>query len=259
MTSPNIQIDMNIFKRFSAGSANDEQYCHLWLRGASLFIEQLEGIVNYVNSDYKIEIEDIKNFENSNSTRLGEIFKRNGSDKWSHTYNILYSHIFDELGINNNLNVLEIGIGTNNPDLISTMGRFARPGASLYAFRDYLPNSNIYAGDVDRNILFNDERIKTCYIDQLDIKSFSNCTENFGDIKYDLIIDDGLHSIGANLNTLLFALNNVNLNGWIVIEDIHLINNWFGIHYILRQDPRLEIHIIKSKVQMMYCVKKIRN
>jgi hypothetical protein len=74
------------------------------------------------------------------------------------------------------------------------------------------------------------QEFKTAYVDQLDIKTFNGIITSFGDIKYDLIIDDGLHSIGANLNTLLFALQNIKSGGWIVIEDIYKINNWYIIH-----------------------------
>jgi len=121
------------------------------------------------------------------------------------------------------------------------------PGASLFSFRDYLSNSNIYGADIDKNILFECDRIKTCYIDQLDMNTFDNIKTNFGDIKYDLIIDDGLHSIGANLNTLLFALNNINDNGWIVIEDIIQIDNWRSIDFILKSTNKFITYIIKSK------------
>jgi hypothetical protein len=41
------------------------------------------------------------------------------------------------LGIKNKLNILEIGIGTNNSELLSSMGKYGVPGASFYAFRKY--------------------------------------------------------------------------------------------------------------------------
>ena len=52
--------------------------------------------------------------------------------------------------LDENINILEIGLGTNNPILVSTMGSNGRPGASLYSFREYLPKSNIYGADVDK-------------------------------------------------------------------------------------------------------------
>ena len=148
-------------------------------------------------------------------------------------------------------------MGTNDPKLVSSMGSGGRPGASLYAFKEYLPNANIYGADIDKNILFNEERINTCYVDQLDIKTFNNIKNTFGNIKYDLIIDDGLHSIGANLNTLLFALNNIKINGWIVIEDIHIPDNWFSINYILSKNKNIKTYFIKAKNGYLFCVKRL--
>lgn len=77
-------------------------------------------------------------------------------------------------------NILEIGLGTNDPTLVSSMGSGGRPGPSLYAFKQYLPNANIYGADIDKDILFNEERINTCYVDQLDIKTFDNIKNTFG-------------------------------------------------------------------------------
>jgi len=37
--------------------------------------------------------------------------------------------------------------------------------------------------------------------------TFDALYANCGNSKFDIIIDDGLHSIGANLNTLIFALH----------------------------------------------------
>lgn len=239
---------------FSAGSANDDLYKNLWIKGASLFIPQINKLIDYTN--YHFEITDIYNFKNDNLYKLGCIFSRNGSDKsTSHNYHILYSYILKNL--HENINILEIGLGTNNPNLVSTMGVNGRPGASLYSFREYLPKSNIYGADVDKNILFQSERIKTCYVDQLEYRTFSNISNNFGNIKFDLIIDDGLHSIGANLNTLLYSLENLNKNGWIVIEDIHIKDNWKSIDFILKSTNKFKTYIIKDNDKYLYVVNKL--
>lgn len=243
--------------RFSAGSANDNNNMPLWIKGASLMPEQYNKLVSSIDSGYQFNIQNIEEFDNNTSGRLGDILMRNKSDKSTcHDYHHLYNYIFNDLG-NSKLNILEIGLGTNDPKLVSTMGVHGRPGASLYAFREYLPDSNIYGADIDRKILFNADRIKTCYVDQLDISTFDNIKKEFGSIKYDLIIDDGLHSIGANFNTLLFALDNVNVNGWIVIEDIHIIDNWVTINYLISKNPMFKTYIIKAKGGYLYCIKKL--
>jgi len=240
---------------FSAGSANDNHHKHLWLKGASLFIPQINKLLEYTNLDFNII--DIKTFHND-SDILGNLLLNNGSDKsTSHNYHILYSYIFNIMGKDSKLNILEIGLGTNNPYLVSSMGVDGRPGASLYAFSEYLPNANIYGADIDKEILFNTDKIKTTYVDQLEITSFTNILNNFGNIKYDLIIDDGLHSIGANLNTLIFALENINDNGWIVIEDIHIKDNWKCIDFILKSTNKYKTYFIKAQHGCLYVVNKL--
>jgi hypothetical protein len=134
------------------------------------------------------------------------------------------------------------------------MGLYGTPGASLITFRNYLPNSMIYGADIDKNILFTFDRIKTFYVDQLDINSFNN----IDNIKFDLIIDDGLHSIGANFNTLLYALDHLNDNGWIVIEDIQKshINNWKAIDFIIKSMNKYNSYIVLTKKAYIYVINK---
>jgi hypothetical protein len=241
---------------FSAGSANDESNKHLWVKGASLFIPQLNKLLEHTN--YKFDIIDINNFQNDNVISLGNILENNKSDKsTTHNYHVFYSFIFNKLGENSKLNILEIGLGTNNPNIVSSMGIYGRPGASLYAFREYLPNSNIYGADIDKDILFESDRIKTSFVDQMDSNTFKELANKFGNIKYDVIIDDGLHSIGANLNTLLFALNNINENGWIIIEDIHIVENWKVIDFILSSNQNFKTYFIRARLGYLYAINKI--
>lgn len=240
---------------FSAGSANDDKNKHLWIKGASLFIPQINELLKHV--EYKFNILNIEDFNNDCKT-LKEILDTNMSDKANHhNYHILYSYIFNILGRNSNLNILEIGLGTNNPNLVSTMGINGKPGASLYSFSQYLPNSNIYGADIDKNILFQTDKIKTYYVDQLNISTFFELSKNINGKKFDLIIDDGLHSIGANFNTLLFALDNLNDYGWIVIEDIHILDNWKVIDFIISSTKKYKTYIITAKRGYLYAINKI--
>lgn len=241
-------MSINDLLMFSAASMNDHSHMHLWVKGASLFIGQINSLVRLNN--FALKIVDIDMFDNESKNTLAQILNDNRSDKANpHNYHFIYSYIFNKLGKDSPLKVLEVGIGTNNQELVSSMGSGGRPGASLYAFRQYLPNSQIFGCDIDRNILMQDYRIKTCYVDQLDASTFeSSIVQTFGKQKYDLIIDDGLHSIGANLNTLLFALDNLNDNGWIVIEDIGgFFSNWTSIDYILSQNKQYETFMINEK------------
>lgn len=96
------------------------------------------------------------------------------SDKHLLGYSSVYQTIFAEIlnrAPSRPLKVVEVGIGSNNPSVASNMGVFGTPGASLRAFRDFLPAAEIVGGDVDRTILFSESGITTHYVDQLDISS----------------------------------------------------------------------------------------
>ena len=159
--------------------------------------------------------------ETIDSEELGNLFRSHGSDKAQerHLYHRFYSSLLATRR-NERLNILEIGIGTSNPKLPSTMGGWETkytPGASLRAFRDYLPSSKIVGADIDRECLFTEDRIDTYFVDQL---SPSSLADLFGTQKFDLIIDDRLHTPEANLNTLVAALPHLTKGGSIVIEDL---------------------------------------
>ena len=157
----------------------------------------------------------------THANELKTLFDQYGSDKAStHNYHLLYQPILLMLASGSGaekIRLLEIGLGTNNIDVKSNMGSHGQPGASVRAFRDYLPGAEIDGADVDRRILFSEERIHTFWVDQLSKQSLADLLNNQS---YHLIIDDGLHTIEANLNTFVAAIEAVISGGWIVIEDI---------------------------------------
>ena len=90
------------------------------------------------------------------AAKLKELYNQYGSDKARyHDYHLLYGSLLSEPASVTAL--LEIGLGTNNPRLISNMGKRGRPGSSLRAFRDFLPTARIYGADIDRQILFEED------------------------------------------------------------------------------------------------------
>ncbi|MCE1160949.1 MAG: class I SAM-dependent methyltransferase [Burkholderiales bacterium] len=152
------------------------------------------------------------------SEQLAALFNQYGSDKASvHNYHLLYGAILNAPA--HIRAVLEIGMGTNNEDVVSTMGRGGHPGASLRAFRDFLPNARIYGADIDERILFNESRIETFFVDQTDLAITKQLFENLHQT-FDLIIDDGLHAPNANISVLLAGLDYLNTGGCLVVEDI---------------------------------------
>lgn len=149
---------------------------------------------------------------------LGDLLKMYGSDKsTSHNYDLVYEALFSDPKVVRK--VFEVGIGSNNSKIISNMGPAGHPGSSLRALRDFFPNSVVIGVDIDEDILFQEERIRTHPLDQLELNSFQRLSPVIGD-NFDLMIDDGLHTIDANLNTLNFFIPRLAKGGYAVVEDI---------------------------------------
>jgi hypothetical protein len=147
-----------------------------------------------------------------------------------HTYTDFYSQIF-KFGREKVMNVFECGIGTNNPYLQSTMGNEGKPGASLYVWRDFFPNANIYGGDIDKDILFNTKRIKTGYLDQTNEESVESFFKAMECDEFDIMIDDGLHTFEAN-KTLFLAAQKYISKGLYIIEDVSQNEMSKYIHFV---------------------------
>jgi len=156
-------------------------------------------------------------------TRMCRIMNKYGSDKGSgwHNYTTIYSKIFRELP-KRHLTIIELGIGTNNPSLPSTMGIAGRPGASLRGWRECFPDADIFGADIDRSILFTEDRIQTYYCDQLDRRTIDDLWGQPGLRNgADIIVDDGLHTFEANASFLGASLPYLRDGGFYVTEDIH--------------------------------------
>jgi SAM-dependent methyltransferase len=153
-----------------------------------------------------------------------------GSDKGSmyrqaHTYTSEYYKLFSE-NRDNIKSVFECGIGTNNPKLASSMGRTGRPGASLRVWRDYFRNAVVIGADIDRDILFDEDRIHTGYIDQTnpqEVEIFFRSlvlTPPLPPPSFDIMIDDGLHTFEAAVCLFENSFQYLNNGGYYVIEDM---------------------------------------
>jgi hypothetical protein len=152
-----------------------------------------------------------------------------GSDKGTfygkraaHTYTPVYEYLFSNIRSNVKL-VFECGLGTNNPDIPSNMGIGGRPGASLRVWRDYFPNAEIIGADIDKDILFCEDRIQTGYIDQTSpetvVRFFISLDEKHQN-NFDIMIDDGLHAFEAAKCLFENSFSRIKPNGIYVIEDM---------------------------------------
>ena len=240
-------IQKHIQNIFGCSSANFHKYPELWMKNIELYIPQLFEFIS-LNSTYTSNIISMNDFDSTNLS-LKNLFDKYKSDKGD-VYFPLYTSVLEKYKDIDKLRLLEIGLGTNDSSLISCMNpKFHLCGGSLRSFRDYLPKAHIFGADVDKNSLFNEENITTFFVDQLEMDTFDALYANCGNSKFDIIIDDGLHSIGANLNTLIFALKSINKNGVIIIEDIPIskIKGYQIVDFILNNDTKYKTSFIKYK------------
>lgn len=179
---------------------------------------------------------DLQKLDFSIRTELCEIMTKYGSDKGNgkwHNYTMVYNELFKDL-IDKDINIFEVGLGTNNIDVPSNMGVYGKPGASLRGWRDYFTHQDtkIFGGDIDTRVLFEEEKIKTYYIDQLNGDVIKNTMSKIEE-DFDIIIDDGLHDYNANINFMVNSFNKLKMNGYFIIEDIlhsqmHLFESYFS-------------------------------
>tara|TARA_B100001250_G_scaffold169750_1_gene146199 strand:- start:32572 stop:33369 length:798 start_codon:yes stop_codon:yes gene_type:complete len=243
----------SIYKPNSAGNYKMRDTATIYnIRNLLPLISKVSQYFNKIEAkDYK-DIKVDKNLE----IKLKNLFNKHGSDKASgHGYEVIYTYVLSQLP--KKINLLEIGLGTNNINVISNMGKGGKPGASLFAFSELLPDGKIFGADIDRRILFNKNNIRTFYLDQTNEETYYLMSKEFGDINYDLIIDDGLHLQSANLNTLNFSLNKLNKNGYLVIEDIpeFALDTWYIIGNLIGSS--FEFNIVRAAKSFVVLLKKI--
>ena len=184
----------------------------------------------------KIEVIPVKKFTNDvhfkkDCKLLRVLFNKYHSDKSKiHNYHLIYGSLFKKR--NKVKKVLEIGMGTNNEDIVSNMGRHGKPG----------------------EILIKEKRIKSFYVDQTNIKTLKKLFKKIGN-NFDLVIDDGLHVSNANINVIMSSLQFIKKNGYLIIEDIpfkarHI---WHVVSIIL--NTKYKTCLIKTKKCFVFIIK----
>jgi hypothetical protein len=201
-------------------------------------------------------------FDEKISTPLCEIMGRNNSDKghsnitssW-HNYTTFYYEIFKDRK-EMPLRIFELGLGTNNVNIPSNMGPNGRPGASLYGWYIFFPNSYIFGADIDAEILFSTDKIKTFYCDQTNPQIIQNMwNEPSLQENFDIIIEDGLHTFNANVCFFENSIHKLKSNGYFIIEDIihyekHLFEDKLKEWAIQYNDCCFHLLTIPSKVNI---------
>lgn len=143
--------------------------------------------------------------------KLVDFFDRFGCDKGSkrHRYDRVYEPALNHLR-NEEFNMLEIGIFKGN---------------SVNAWKAYFPKANFYGIDIFTRVTpenipaLNQSNVHWCKCDSIvgPNEDFENMV---GDIKFDVIIDDGLHTHDAQRLTFENFIPYLNDDGKYFIEDV---------------------------------------
>eukprot|EP00439_Symbiodinium_sp_Y106_P053382 s2072_g7.t1 len=163
---------------------------------------------------------------------LSQLMLEAGSDKAQNGYCPIYEVLLQPLKVQR---LLEVGLGTQNPDSLSSMaglGPGFRPGGSLRAWRDYLPQAFIYGLDVMPDAMVRGEaRVRTALADSANEGHVASVMKSWGFASapgpgtprgvFDVVVDDGLHSPEAQIATLGSLWPWLKRGGIFVVEDIN--------------------------------------
>ena len=143
---------------------------------------------------------------------LKTIFDQNDCDKSSkHGYHTIYQNYMKPRR-DDPINILEIGIFE---------------GKSVKSWLEYFPNAKIYCVDVftrvspDQIEVLNDDRVVWA---KCDSTLQSEVSKLWKGVKFDFIIDDGLHTPAANRLTFSNFIGSLNFGGKYFIEDVFPID-----------------------------------
>lgn len=134
-----------------------------------------------------------------------------------------------------------------------------KPGASLRVWKDYFANAEIYGADVDKNILFTEDRIKTFEVDQTKKDSVEKMWQQINKRDFDIIIDDGLHNYEAGITLFENSFEKLRKNGIYIIEDVSNKYLFQLIESLKSHNP--EVEILKSNLNNrndnnLICIRK---
>ena len=181
---------------------------------------------------------------NTEILRVKEIFNNWGSDKSSkHNYEIIYAEF--KKTIKTSSRILEIGCGSNDPEIRHAMSPDYIPLSSLQALREIYQTENIEGADIDVKLEINND-FKVHYLDQFKRETLEEISKSFK-LGFDLIIDDGVHDISANYLTLMYFYKILNPQGKYVIEDVpnSLIESW---SFLLQEFDIMEMEVLSAGV-----------
>ncbi len=188
-------------------------------------------------------------------SRLSELADIAGTDKgglvpvgnapWpKHNYTDLYSLIFAASRTSVSV-FLEVGIGSSRPDIRGEWAEHAKVGASLYMWRDFFPNAQIFGADIDPDSLVFSDRILCFTVDQTSSDSVANLRTQLPS-GIDVVLDDGLHEYSAGKTLFEGISPSLSQNGVYIIEDVH-ISDFIEYKNFFMNLPDFEVTFVSGR------------
>ena len=158
-------------------------------------------------------------------SELGNLFNKYGCDKTrKHRYEKIYEPVFKKLKNKTDLRILEIGVFN---------------GHSTEALHEYFPHAELYGLDIFTRTnpedleCYKKDRTQWIKASSMDTTVYKQIRDKFGkSVKFDIIIDDGMHTPTANKETFL------NLKRLLKKEGVYFIDNVWPLE--LMNDKELE-------------------
>jgi hypothetical protein len=146
---------------------------------------------------------------------LSQLAKKYNTNKVDHNYTPFYERLFFDK--KNCTSFFEIGISE---------------GSSLLMWQDYFKNATIYGIDLFiPNSVLNQPRIKFNVADQSSTEQLENTIKIWDVSSFDIIIDDGGHTVKQQRTSLETLWKYVKDGGIYIIEDLHTnIDHLHDIH-----------------------------
>lgn len=147
--------------------------------------------------------------------KLNEIFRKHSCDKDRHHYYEVYAKDFEPRR-NDPINILEVGI---------------HKGSSHSSWVDYFPNAQVYGIDIftwpdgstritpEQISILKHERVHWLKADST-LPIYSDIKSAWGNVEFDFIIDDGLHTPEANTKTFENLIGFLKDDGIFYVEDV---------------------------------------
>lgn len=165
---------------------------------------------------------------------LSELAEFHGTDKGSvggaaahsgwppHAYTRIYWALMARFR-NEQLNLLEIGIGSVDDERVANMGKNATPGASLRMWRDFFPRAKIFGADIDPLVQFTEHRVRTRVVDVGSPDSIRELLDWLPKPLH-IVIEDASHITEHILTLFELGFPHLDEDGLWFIEDVSKLN-----------------------------------